>query len=74
MKRRTTNRLGYVGSTIVYLTKRRVGETRGTIRVSISETSHKIVARLLVKTDGKNERSGLYEESCYIEWRRETTG
>ena len=67
--------MGYVGSTIAYLTKRRVGETRGTIRVSISETSHKIVARLLVKKrDVKNERSGLYEESCYIEWRRETTG
>ena len=45
---------------------------RGTKRLPISETYHKIVARRLGKTDEKNERSGLYEESCYIEWGRET--
>ena len=64
--------MGYVGSTIAYLRKGEWGETIGTRRVPISETSHKIVARRLGKTDGKNERSGLYEESCYIEWGRET--
>ena len=40
--------------------------------VSLFEEFHKIVAGRLGKTDGKNERSGLYEELCFIEWGRET--
>ena len=55
----------------LFVEKKGGGEMRGTRRVPISETSHQIVARRLGKTDEKNERSGLYEESCYIEWGRE---
>ena len=40
----------------------------------MSETSHKIVARKLGNIDRKNERSGLYDESYYIEWGRGTAG
>ena len=39
---------------------------RGTRQVSILETSHTIVDRLLVKKDGKNKLSRLYEETFYI--------
>ena len=42
-----------MGSTIAYLRRRRAGGNEGTRRVPIYETSHQIVARRLVKTDGK---------------------